>query len=138
MKISDDQKNNIAKLAKKYDLKLIILFGSSVDGKKHKNSDIDLGILSEKRNLSDSLLNVIADLISVFGNQVDVANLDYANPLLLHQVSKNSELIFGKEVDFQKFKLYAFHRYNDYQPYFKLEQQTNQKVIKKLCQLIEN
>ena len=46
-------KPEIEKLAKKYRLSMIVLFGSQVSGKTHPQSDFDFAFLSEKKNEPD-------------------------------------------------------------------------------------
>ena len=60
MKLKQKQKQKIEEVAEKYQLKLVLLFGSRVDGKIHKESDYDVAYLSN-RKLSfeeESRLNV--------------------------------------------------------------------------------
>ncbi len=122
MKLSNIQKNEIKKIARKFNLNLIIIFGSFVAGKMREDSDIDIAVSSsDKICLKDELL-IIRELAGIFGRDVDLVVIHKANPLLLNQISKNHILLYGDRTDYMKFKLYAFHRYNDYLPYFKLEE----------------
>lgn len=129
MQISSTQKREIAKLAGKFELKLVLVFGSFANGKNHENSDLDIAIMSNGQIDFDGQIDLTNKLSSLFKNEVDLSVLNKANPLLLFQVSKNSRLLFGKKEDFLRFKLYAFRVYNDYAPYFELEKKLNKKLI---------
>lgn len=130
MSINQEKKQKINKIAKKYGLKLVLLFGSFANGKMHENSDMDIAVLSAKNIPFERYLNLTGELSKLFCKDVDLTILNEANPLLLSQVSKNSALLYGNKKSFAEFKLYAFHRYNDYLPYFKMERILNKKLVK--------
>jgi len=103
-------KPEIEKLAKKYRLSMIVLFGSQVSGKTHPQSDFDFAFLSEKRM---SLIG-IARMQSVFIRKLKLKNLEMvdlktAPPLLLKKVADESILLYEKEPSlFADFKIYAY------------------------------
>jgi len=130
MKISKIHKNSIKKIAEKYDLKLILLFGSLARGQERDDSDVDIGVVMNKNLDLRQELSVISELTAIFKREVDLSILNHANPLLLHQATKGAVLLYGSEREYFKFRLYAFHRYNDYAPYFKMEEQLNKRLIK--------
>jgi uncharacterized protein len=130
MELAKIQEKKIKIIAKKYRIKMILVFGSFANGKTHKESDLDIGISIMKKLTLDQDLSLIRELSVVFGQEVDLAVINHANPLLLHQIAMNSILIYGAKSAFDAFKLYAFHRYNDYAPFFKLEAELNKKIIK--------
>ena len=129
MKITPNQKKNIAKIAKKHRLKLVMLFGSFANGRNRKDSDLDIAVLGEKEISFKKSIDLVNEFTKVFHKNIDLAVLNHANPLLLHQASKGSILLYGEKKEFLAFKLYAFHRYNDYMPYFSLEAELNKKII---------
>lgn len=124
------EKKKIGRLAEKHGLGLIILFGSFAAGKNRKESDVDIAVRSkEDFSLSDELL-FVRDLNKIIPGKIDLSIVNHANPLHLYEISKSAVLLYGSKKDFIKFKLYAFHRYNDYLPYFKLEEKLNRSIIK--------
>ena len=131
MKLTKIQKKEISKMAKKYGLKLILLFGSFANGKHRQDSDFDIAIMGKGKIDFKNQIKLINSFSQVFKRNIDLSIINCANPLLLFQISKNAKLIYGNEKDFFKFKLYAFHRYNDYAPYFKIEENLNKKFIRK-------
>jgi len=126
---TNGQKLNIAKIAKKFHLNLILIFGSFASGKNRKDSDLDIAVLGVSEISFTDQISLINEFSSVFNKNIDLSILNKANPLLLSQVSKNSMLLFGKRSEFLKFKLYAFRVYNDYAPYFEMEKNLNKKII---------
>ncbi len=125
-------KDKIRKIGKKFDLELIMLFGSRANGRFRKDSDYDIAIISKKKISLKNELKIISALAEVFGEKIDLSIANHANPLLLFNISKNAIFLFGSKQDFFKFKLRAFHAYNDYQPYFKREFDFVKKQVAKL------
>ncbi len=123
------RKLKIAKIAKKFQLKLIVVFGSFANGKNRKDSDLDIAVLGSRDVSFNKQISLINELSMIFNKNIDLSVLNNANPLLLFQTSKNSVLLYGSRQDFLKFKLYAFKTYNDYAPYFEMEKNLNKKII---------
>ncbi len=129
MEITKNQKLKIAKIAKKFQLKLVVIFGSFVSGKNRNDSDLDIAVLSLREVSFKEQISLINELSQIFNKNIDLSVLNKANPLLLFQASKNSILLYGSREEFLKFKLYAFNAYNDYAPYFAMEKNLNKKII---------
>ncbi|MBP9669777.1 nucleotidyltransferase domain-containing protein [Candidatus Woesebacteria bacterium] len=109
-------------IRQKYDLGLILLHGSQVSGDTHAKSDVDIAVLSKDRSKNLDSYVLTSDLNEVFGvDSVDVTVLNHANPLLLKTVTDNAKLLSGTTTELFKLKLKAFHAYNDYLPYLKME-----------------
>lgn len=119
----------VAKIAKKFSLRLVLVFGSFAAGKNRKDSDLDIAVLGSGGISFREQVSLINELSHIFGKDVDLSVLNRANPLLLFEVSKNSLLLYGEKEEFFNFKLRAFHAYNDYAPYFEMEKELNKKNI---------
>lgn len=120
----------VKEIAQKYQLKLLVLFGSQVKGKRFRtsNSDFDFAYQAKKNLASQELIGLNNDLINLSGNnRVDIVNLQGTDPLLKFEISKNCQLIYGDQRDFLEFKAQAFKAYIDAQPLFDLEN----KLIKR-------
>ncbi len=127
--LSASQKKALKKIAEKYQLNFLILFGSLAEGKKRDDSDADVAV-SRKEKLDFNQQSLLcSDLEGVFGREVDLSFVESANPLLLKQISKNGSLIYGSKENFLNFKLRAFHRYNDYAPYFRREERFVKELV---------
>lgn len=129
MKTIKEQKLKIEKIAKKFQLKLVIIFGSFVSGKNRADSDLDVAVLGSRGVSFNEQIKLINELGRIFKKNIDLSVLNTANPLLLFEASKNSVLLYGSQEEFVKFRLRAFNRYNDYAPYFEMEKNLNKKII---------
>lgn len=118
-------KNKIAEIAKRYNLSLVVLFGSQVSGFIHKESDIDVAFLSgDKISFGNEVL-LNTDLIEVFKNN-NISTVDFrkASPLLLKQIVKNAKILYEKVPHiFEEIFLYALRAYEEAEPIFKLREQ---------------
>jgi predicted nucleotidyltransferase len=127
--ITKEQKEQLERIAKKFGLELIILFGSFAVSKNRDDSDMDIAVSSEKELSFQRQISLINALTAIFRTEVDLSILNKANPLLLFQISEKAILLFGTSEDFFKFKLRAFRMYHDYAPYFQIERRVNKKII---------
>jgi predicted nucleotidyltransferase len=130
MKLDKQQKQTLSKIAKKYNLALILLFGSQAKGLARKDSDVDIAIKTNNKIDLDQELEIIYQLSKIFGQKIDLTIINRADPLLLAQISRAAILLAGSEKDFFNFKLYAFHRYNDYKPFLQLEDKIVRREVK--------
>ena len=48
MELTKEQKEKIRKIAEKYHLKLVLLFGSFANGKHREDSDLDIAVLGSR------------------------------------------------------------------------------------------
>lgn len=102
----------IKDIADKYRLRLLIVFGSYGTKRHTKESDIDLGYLSEAPLQPEEEINLLRDLIFCFKkDRIDLVNLDKANPLLLYEAASQGRILYGSEESFLRFKIRAFARY---------------------------
>ena len=110
-------------IARRYGIRLLLQFGSTVSGTSHGRSDVDVGVLLEQPTLSlhdySELGHELQSLLPE--RQVDLVVLNRADPLLLKQVSEACVRLYGSERELQRFKLLAFKRYQDHRPYFEME-----------------
>ena len=129
MKKQDKEK--IKKIAEKFNLELVMLFGSRARGNYRADSDFDIAIKAKRKiNLQEELA-LIYEFSKIFSEKIDLSIIK-PDPLLLHNISEDAILLFGSQDDFMKFKLYAFHCYNDYIPFLKKEADFVKKQISNL------
>lgn len=76
------------KLAKKYEVKKIYLFGSLAEGLFSKGSDVDLAV--EGMNFED-YLKALAENRKVKGVHLDILHLDFCKPLLKRKILEGKE-----------------------------------------------
>lgn len=144
MEITAEQKRKIAKIAKKYGLKLVLLFGSHVSGRARKDSDFDVAVLTEaNKNIGDlknynNALFTLSEILKIPSQKIDLTNLNSANPLLSYQIIMNSQLVFGNKNLFDEYRARAFKDYIDAQPLFNLEHRLIEKRQQALKNLIQS
>ena len=115
-------KKEIEKIAQKYNLEMILLFGSQVNGRAKFDSDVDIAYSAQKLLPTNEKIDLNNDLCDFFKKDiVDQVDIKNANPLLLYEISQNSKLIFGKEIDYLEFRAFAFRNYIDSESLFNLE-----------------
>ena len=124
MFLTKEQKQKIERLGKRYNLRLILLYGSFARGENHSGSDLDIAILGKKTIDFDTFLNIYSEMFAVFGDdqrgELDLSSLHNTNPLFRFYVMRDSILLFGKTVDYYSFKAYAFRDYQESQSLLKL------------------
>lgn len=112
-------KERIVKVAKKFNLKLILLFGSQAERKTHKESDVDLAFLPEKKLSFEQEILLNTEFCNIFGtDRVDTVNLKRAGPLLLREIINNYKILYEKEKGiFDRLAIYGQKRFLDEYPY---------------------
>ena len=115
-------KLKIAPLAEKYNLKLVVLFGSKATGRTHKNSDIDIGFLPVSNNDFNSEANLLIDLYQLFRREdVQLVNLGNASPLLQYSALSECVVLFEKDSGiYNDARNYAFKLYVEAKPLYDL------------------
>ena len=118
------QNRKIEEIAEKYDLKMLLLFGSQAKDKKflHKESDFDVAYLSERALGGKEIIDLNCDFIDMFRcDRVDLMDLKRAKPFLRYEIAKNSKLLYGNEIDYLEFKAFAFRDYINHGRLFEIE-----------------
>lgn len=112
MLITPEIKERVAKIAEKYGLDLVVLFGSQATGKVHKESDIDLAVLSRH---SFNEYQMSAELENVFHrSDIEMVDLSSASPTLMYCVVSDGVLLYEKEAEaFFIWKMYALQVWRD-------------------------
>lgn len=123
--------SSFAEIASRHGASLLLQHGSTVSGRLHEASDVDLGVLYDRS--PPSLLDqggLIEDLQRRFpGREVDLAILDRADPLFLNRVLERCRLLAGSPRRLAELKIYAFKRYQDHRPYLALERAYVDRVL---------
>ena len=85
-------------IAKKFGLRFIVLFGSVARGRVHEESDIDVGVYTEKPITFNKRLKLWLELCKVFNAEIDLAVLNHAEPVFGSLVSRDGKLLYeGKK-----------------------------------------
>lgn len=122
MQIKIDEKlyNNVEKLALKYGLDLVLLFGSQSNGRIHKESDVDVAYLSNKLLSFEQEFHLNYELTNVFRyDRVDTVDLKKAKPLLMYAIFQHPKILFQADNKlFFQYRSYAFKRYIESKPLY--------------------
>lgn len=113
----------LKRVARRYNLDLIILFGSQAKGRASEGSDIDVAVRARRRRWGDAdwELGLVSDLTAALesSGEVDVAFLNGADPVLLFEVASDGVPLFEAEpAGFAQFCSYAARRYEDNRKWF--------------------
>lgn len=122
MQLTDNQIEKINNIAKSYDLKLLLLFGSRVSQFLNKESDFDVAYLPKKKVDFQSEYRLNYELTKVFGSdRVDTVDLEKSPPLLTQQIFQSHQILFCSDRKvYNLYKIYAFKRFIEAAPLFRL------------------
>lgn len=126
-------------IATQYKLDFIVLFGSAAKGTMTDMSDIDIAVLQQQAiPLTTQQFFDLMDEFTTRTNEprkIDLVDLATANPLLRYEAIMNGKLLYGNELAFAEYKLFAFKDYIDSQSLFDLEKKLilkRQRILAKL------
>lgn len=125
-------KQAMPEFAKKHNLSLVVLFGSQASGKTHLKSDTDIAFLAEKKMSLGEIARMTFELSQEIkiGN-IEMTQLNGAQPFLLKQVAEKSILLYEKESSlFAQFKIYAIKRSMEAKKLFNLREASFNKFLK--------
>src|SRR3990170_8729827 len=96
-------------VAAAHGVRLLVQFGSTVRGRAHGASDVDLGVVLEQPDPDFHEYGaLVEDLQRSFPDRpVDVAILNHADPLFLKQVTDSATLLYRPVRLFQELKILA-------------------------------
>jgi len=126
MQLTKGQKIKIEETGKKFDLKLMILYGSYAKETPRKGSDLDIAVLGKKPIDLETELKLYSALAEVFGDsrdrELDVKSLHGVDPFFRYQVMKDGILLYGDSHDFYIFKVYAIRAHQENQKLRRLKE----------------
>lgn len=135
MQTSEQQARDLAGVAERHGLRLVVAFGSRVTEKDHPGSDLDLAVLpsSGAEVPISTLSGLIADLAGIFpDDRVDVSLIHHADPLFLKKIFETGVLLHGDEAEFRRYRVYAFRRYSEYLPYLRIEDAATRRLVERM------
>lgn len=109
-------------IAGRHGARLLLHFGSTVTGREHTLSDVDVAVLFDGEPTFARLGALLAELEPAFpGRSVDLGVLNRADPLFLKKVMESARLLAGTPRALAELRLRAFRRYQDHRRYLALE-----------------
>lgn len=118
-------------LAHRHGIVLLLQFGSSVTGREHAGSDLDLAVLLERfPESADAHADLVADLQTLVpGREIDVAIVNRADPLFLKQITADCRLLYGAESRLHELRIYAFKRHQDHRRFLAMERDYVRRAV---------
>lgn len=124
-----DQKK-IEEIVEKYNLKLLLLFGSRASGRANKLSDFDFGYSSERKLGYPERSNLAHDLaMLVKFPDVEEVDLGEAGPFLLKEIVKNNKVLFETDGAYADFFSRATRKYFEAGRFFSIQNDIYAKKI---------
>lgn len=130
-----DNISSFEKIAKKFNLKLLILFGSRASKKFTKKSDYDFAFLSDKNISSKEEINIFNEIQKLIKNEnIDLINISNNHDVKLrHEIfSKGSILFESRKFLFKELAGKIYIDYIDFQKFEKNRLKLLKKDIMKL------
>jgi len=112
-------------IAQRFNLDLIVLFGSRAKGRAVSGSDVDVAVRAIQRPWGDwnwefEVEAALSEAIRGDGGEVEVVFLNGASPLLMFEVASSGQALYEKEWGvFSDFRSYAARVYYDNEPRFR-------------------
>ena len=134
--LKPESRKIIEKLAKKFGVKVAIVFGSVARGKEMGKSDIDLAIFADKKFYEEKFSDFIYGLMdaeAVEQKEIDVAPISGENPILLYNIFNDGIPIYIKnEEEYYNLRSWARFVYEDSRRFFFGREDSLKKRLEKL------
>jgi uncharacterized protein len=127
----------LIKIAKKHDLKLLILFGSRARGDEKKGSDWDFAYYPPAVFSVDDDMALFEDLMSLLSDEkIDLLNLKKTKKLYVaHKVFQTGKVVYEKEKGFFSRKKWdAFFDWQDFKRYSDWQFELTKQNLKRMAQ----
>lgn len=126
IEITTGKREMIKKIADKYELGLILLFGSQITGKTHKESDFDVAYLSDKKLSFADEGGMIIDFAGIVGARderlVNLCNIKEAGVLLLKEIFDQHQVLFCADRNvYDSYKIFSIKNFIENRPIFDLK-----------------
>jgi len=128
-------KKEFKKLAKKYSLSLIILFGSQAEGRPKWHSDVDIAVVPSKNLTPKRENDLYGDLADLLGrDDIDLINLGRVYDVLLrYEIFTKGKILFQSDKEeFGRRRTRAWFEYQDFKPYLDRSDELIERKLDKL------
>jgi predicted nucleotidyltransferase len=114
---------------------LLLQFDSTVSGRQHPRSDVDLAVLLQSPSPSLGTLSELSSDLQPFypGREIDLGVINRADPFFLKKITEDCRLLYGSPRRLHELKMYAFRRYQDHRRYLALERPYVDRALRTLA-----
>lgn len=134
--ISEQAKKIIKELAVKYNLKLIMLFGSATKKTFRDRSDLDIAVLGDKNFYQKHYSDFIYDLVEVENlekREIEVVPISDINPILLYNIFNEGIPLYKRnEEEYWRTCNWARHSYEENKRFFYGRKELMEKRLAKI------
>lgn len=111
-------------------IQAVYLFGSTLSGKTHEKSDLDLAVVPRDKTVRARKLDLLADLVRAGFENIDLVFLDTTDIVLKFEAVKHNRLLY-QSPDFDRGGFYSLivRQYLDFLPYLKVQREAYKKRI---------
>ena len=124
--------NKVKRIARKYHLRILIMFGSQVQGKTHKESDLDLAFYPSTKIDEEKLLQELMDLFK--RADIDLINLKTThNHSVRYEILSTGKVLFEAEKGLKsKMEWHSYFDFVDFKKYYDLRSKLLDKKIEEM------
>jgi len=122
-------------IAVRHRIRLLVQHGSTVSGRVHARSDLDIAVLFELGDTLASAAGALGAELQAFyaGREVDLSVMNHADPLFLKKILERCTLLYGPPRALAELRMYAFRRYQDHRRFLDLERPYVRRTLERLA-----
>jgi len=133
--INSKLRKQLVNISRKYNLKVLILFGSRAKSQENQNSDWDFAFYPQRTFTVDENMDLFDDLITLLNDEkVDLIDLESSKKLhVINEVFQTGVLVFEKrEGLFKNMKWNAWIDYQDFKHYYEKEFEITKRSLQEM------
>jgi len=104
-------KESLDKIVRRHGIIFLILFGSEISGKKHKESDLDIAVLLSKTPAPEDFFSLFNSLSDIFSGKLHLVVLNETDILFRHNIVVSGKLLYGDPLKFSRYRLLTHKMY---------------------------
>lgn len=120
----------LSEVAERYDIRLLLLFGSRATGETHPESDYDFAFESGVPLDYGRQTMFLETLMKLIGSErVDGVDICEASPFLLREILRNHHVLFSKDFAYEDFYSRTFRTCLDSRYLYRMEEEKYQSFL---------
>jgi predicted nucleotidyltransferase len=134
---TDNSNDALAKLARQFSLRFIVLYGSQASGRMQGDSDLDVAVVGDHELSFDTFFALMAPLETTFHQfytfkDFDLVDFQRADPLLRYEIVAGGRLVAGNPDAYEALAVATQRAYEDSRSLFALERRLVHKFQQRL------